>query len=203
MRRPSVIAAGLAVAVLAFGCKSEETSGVQDQDSASSTEVTEPVASEASSDPANLDAEITLADALAKAKTEDKNVFVHVGNSWSDHCILLEEFLTSNQDLLTQDFVVIRIDTDKMKFGVDVANRLKDDLDVFEPWMVILDQDGQALVNSVAPEGNIGVPLDPWKVDHFMKMVDLTARHSPPETRTKLREALVAFGAPYQEPPAE
>lgn len=204
MRRPSILATGLMVALLAFGCKTEDAADVQDDDGGTSnTQVVEETTNDGIDGTETADAEAVLADALAKAKAEDKNVFVHVGNSWSDHCILLQEFLTSNLELLSQDFVVIRIDTDKMQYGVDVANRLKDDLQVFEPWMVILDQDGQQLASSVAPEGNIGVPLDAWKVDHFMSMVDLTARHSTAEARAKLREALVAFGEPYQEPPAE
>ena len=203
MRRPSIIATGLVAALLAFGCKSEDSTGVPDKDGTSDGEITEQVASDANDSPTALDAETVLAKALEKAKAEDKNVFVHVGNSWSDHCLLLQDFLTSTQELLDQDFVVIRIDTDKMEYGVDVANRLQDELQVFEPWMVILDQDGQQLATSVAPDGNIGVPLESWKVDHFMSMVDQTARHSSAETRAKLREALVAFAEPYQEPPAE
>ena len=205
MRRPSSVAAALTIALLAFGCKSEDTSGVQDEDATNNTEVKEPAAQQVNDDPANLDAEATLANALKQAKAEDKNVLVHVGNSWSDPCLLLDDFLTSNKELLDQDFVMIRIDTDK-KYGLDVSNRLKekDELeDTFEPWMIILDQDGQPLANSVTAEGNIGVPLESWKVDHFMSMIDLTARHSSPETRTKLREALVALGEPYQEQEVE
>jgi hypothetical protein len=101
--------------------------------------------------------------------------------------------------LLTPDYVVIKIDTDVMEHGAEVAKRLRGDRDNGIPWMVILDADGQELISADGPQGNIGCPIDPDGIVHFMNMLEQTSRHSGPETRAQLRAALEEFARPYQE----
>jgi hypothetical protein len=43
------------------------------------------------------------------------------------------------------------------------------------PWSVILDADGNVLVTSDGPDGNIGFPSSPQGKEHFLRMLSDTA----------------------------
>ncbi len=101
--------------------------------------------------------------------------------------------------LLTEDYVVVKIDTDEMKNGAEIAKRLRGDRDGGIPWMVILDADGNELISADGPNGNIGCPIEPAGIVHFMNMLEQTSRHSNAGTRMAVRTALEEFAKPYQE----
>ena len=65
--------------------------------------------------------------------------------------------------------------------------------------MVILDADGNELISSDGPDGNIGCPVEPSGIDHFMTMLEKTSRHSGAESQAAIRAALEDFAKPYQE----
>ena len=73
--------------------------------------------------------------------------------------------------MFADDFHFVTITTDQMENGEDVWNELKNDRSGGLPWMVILDGDGEELVSSVGPEGNVGCPVEPHEIEHFINMI--------------------------------
>lgn len=45
------------------------------------------------------------------------------------------------------------------------------------PWMAILDADGKTLITSDGPKGNIGFPVEPHEIEHFLAMIRKTAKN--------------------------
>ena len=62
-----------------------------------------------------------------------------------------------------------------MEGGEDVFSELKKDRSGGMPWMVILDGDGKELITSVGPDGNIGCPVKPFEIEHFVDMIKQTS----------------------------
>ena len=57
------------------------------------------------------------------------------------------------------------------------------------PWMVILDGDGKEMITSVGPEGNVGCPVQPAEIDHFVTMIQ-SSSSSDEQRLEKIRVAL-------------
>lgn len=68
-----------------------------------------------------------------------------------------------------------------MENGDKVLEELKGDRDGGMPWMVILDGEGNELITSNGPDGNVGCPVEPNEIKHFVDMIrkssDATDEH--------------------------
>lgn len=102
------------------------------------------------------------------------------------------------KSLVAQDYIPLKIDTDEMIHGADVAKRLRKGKGGGIPWMVVLDGEGAELVNSDGPKGNIGCPVQPHEVDWFMTMIARTAVNLDEQEQAALRELLEAFAKPLR-----
>lgn len=111
---------------------------------------------------------------------------------------MLEEFLKKNRELFEDDYVVVKIDTANMENGGDVAQRLRKDRPGGIPWMVILDADGNELITSNGPDGNIGCPILPHEVEHFLTMIQTTKQRASSETMAALAQALEKNAEAYR-----
>ena len=78
-----------------------------------------------------------------------------------------------------------------MKDGREVLKELKQERSGGIPWMTILDGEGQEIISSVGPNGNIGCPVEPPEIDHFIEMIK-TASNSSDEQLTAIRTAMEA-----------
>ncbi len=78
-----------------------------------------------------------------------------------------------------------------MEGGKDVFNELKDERSGGLPWMVILDGDGKELISSVGPDGNVGCPVDPNEIAHFVEMIKQTSAASE-EQLSAIEQAMTA-----------
>jgi hypothetical protein len=137
------------------------------------------------------DAQKRLKDALAKAKRENKRVFVEQSASWCGWCHVLAKFLDQHRSLVEKDYVWITIDP-RFAHGEEVIKKLRPKQEGGIPWVVILDADGNALINSDGPEGNIGYPGSPQEIEHFGKMLRTTIQHmSDAEIKILLADALL------------
>jgi thiol:disulfide interchange protein len=124
-----------------------------------------------------------LSAALAQAKSESKNVFLWFGAPWCSYCGLMSEFL-DNADvkpIFGSAFVPIKIDIDRMTGGKELAeqNGRRDDDGL--PFFVILDGAGQPLGHSRGPKGNVGFPVEPFEIEHFIKVIADTAKNLSPK----------------------
>lgn len=76
-----------------------------------------------------------------------------------------------------------------MEGGEDVLNRLKQDRSGGLPWMVILNGDGEEITCSVGPQGNVGFPVEPFEIEHFVDMIK-TSSDASAEQLAAISDAL-------------
>jgi len=140
-------------------------------------------------EPVNDNASVTEL-ILAQAKKEDKRVFIRVGAPWCGWCRRLDAFLVKPQieTILKKDYVVVKIDQDRMKGAKEVIQRIRKPTEgAGIPWFAFLDKDGNILITSTKPgAGNIGFPADPkTEIPHFVHMLKTT--------RSKITDAEIEF----------
>lgn len=101
--------------------------------------------------------------------------------------------------LIAKDWIAFEIDTDRMKNGKAVGERLTGGESKGYPWLVILDSEGKALANSDGPSGNIGCPVQPEEAAHFFDMLTSTRQRLSDEELALLRSEHEAFATPIRE----
>jgi hypothetical protein len=135
------------------------------------------------------DAAQLLTDAIAKAKQEDKRIFVQVSGPRCGWCFVLSRFLDDHHDLVDKEFVLLKLDS-RYQHGQSIIGRFRPNQTGGIPWMVFLDPDGNPLITSDGPDGNIGYPAEPAEKVHFEKMLRASARHL---TDTDIESLLTAL----------
>ncbi len=129
------------------------------------------------------DASEELRAALAKAERENKRVLVQVGGPRCGPCVLLSRYLESQKELLTKEYVHLKLDTRMPKANEVIGPIRKAGGGV--PWMAILSSDGQVLVTSDGKQGTIGYPRTDAEKAHFEQMLRTTSqRLSEAEIKT-------------------
>jgi uncharacterized protein YyaL (SSP411 family) len=142
--------------------------------------------------PEPIDAQKALGDALARASSEEKRVFLHFGAPWCGWCHKLEDFLARPEiaEIVSRDYVDLKIDTDRMKQAKSVLDRYYPNASGGIPWMAILDGKGNVLATSDSPKGNIGYPAEPHEIQHFMEMLNKTKQRIESKQLGQLEQAL-------------
>jgi len=143
------------------------------------------------------DAEQMLADALRRAKADDKRVFLIASASWCGPCRRLARFLEAQHAELERHYVFVKLDVSRDAHGDAVRARYQGKQGGGVPWYVILDPDGKPLITSNAPpaepdddETNIGFPSSPPGIEHFLRMLRQTAPRLTDDRLAALRQAL-------------
>ena len=145
---------------------------------------------------APVSAETVLVEGIAKAKANGKTAFVHLGAPWCGWCHRLEDFMAANQELFDKYFIDIKIDTDRMTGGKEVAERLRGGASGGIPWMVFLDGSGKEIINSDGPNGNVGHPVTDEEIAHFVRMLE--AVNVSNADRATFAKLLEEAGAQYR-----
>ena len=81
-----------------------------------------------------------------------------------------------------------------MKNGQSVADKLGGKGQGL-PWITILDANGEELVNSTGPDGNIGCPVKEQERAYFIEMIEKTKQHAGDEQIKQLAADLGEYAA--------
>ena len=92
-----------------------------------------------------------------------------------------------------RDFIIVKIDTDRMTHGKEVAERLRGERRGGIPWMVILDAAGKELITSDGPKGNVGCPMLPHERAFFIEMLEKTSQRMGKDGIALVKKALDAY----------
>jgi thiol-disulfide isomerase/thioredoxin len=143
------------------------------------------------------DARVEVQAALSRASSEDKKVFLTFGAPWCGWCHKLEDFLARPEisAILARDFVVLKVDVDRMTSGKDVMKKYRPEESGGIPWFTVLDAKGEKLATSDLLQGqNIGYPAEPKEINAFMSMIEGQARRIEPGQIAELRKELETAG---------
>jgi thiol-disulfide isomerase/thioredoxin len=147
---------------------------------------------------ATRDAERMLGEGLAKAKADDKRVFLIMSASWCGPCRMLARFLAANKTELARHYVFVKLDISRDTHAEVLRERYEGkEASNGVPWYVILDAAGKPLITSNAKaleeesgSSNIGFPSDKEGIDQFLKMLRETAPGLTDEALAALRQGL-------------
>jgi hypothetical protein len=80
---------------------------------------------------------------------------------------------------MTQDYILLKIDLDRMAGAKVIDKRIRKQGGGI-PWHAILDAEDKVLITSDGPKGNIGFPVKPTEIAHFIHMIKETSRNITP-----------------------
>jgi hypothetical protein len=149
------------------------------------------------------DAEEVLRGALGRAASHDKKLFLTFGAPGCGWCHRLEDFLARPDiaAILDRDFVVLKIDIDRMTRGKDVMEKYRPEESRRSegiPWYVVIDTKGDKRATSDLLPGqvkNIGYPGEPEGIDAFMSLIKAESQWIEPGQLAQLREELETAAA--------
>ncbi len=143
------------------------------------------------------DAEVLLAEALEKAKTEAKRVYFIASASWCGPCRRLARFLEAHAGELERHYVFVKLDISRDTHAEAVCKRYQGNEHNGVPWHAVLDAEGKLLITSNAPgpksphdSTNIGFPSGAAEVAHFLRMLQQTAPRLTEARLAELRKVL-------------
>ncbi len=96
---------------------------------------------------------------------------------------------TNVAPILAKEFVSVKIDQDRMTGGLELLKRYQQKPGGI-PWFVFLGGDGNAIVTSDGPKGNVGFPAEPFEIEHFRSMLEKVKRHLTDEDIAALIKSL-------------
>ncbi|NOG55432.1 MAG: thioredoxin family protein [Planctomycetes bacterium] len=140
-------------------------------------------------------------EGLARAKKDHKRVFLHFGAPWCGWCHRLENWMAQPEiaKILAKEFVDIKIDEDRTIGGRDLEAKLREGESAGIPWFAILNAEGETLVTSDGPKGNVGFPVADHEVGYFMEMLQKHTENLTDDDIATLETSLKAIGKKLQE----
>lgn len=119
------------------------------------------------------DAEKQIADAVKKAKAENKHVFVKLGGNWCKWCVLFHNYTHANKDImnvLDANYVEVLVSTSKAKKNHEIMRKYKNPSRFGYPVFMIIDGEGNLIhtQNSVVFEKTGEFGYDSKKIIKFL-----------------------------------
>jgi hypothetical protein len=121
--------------------------------------------------PAQVDAEEKWNHAFAEAKRSNRRVWARISQRYCGPCFRMARWLDDQHQVLDKDYVMLKIDDYRDHNGKLVAERLTRGESHGIPFHAIFDSDGEMLIDSAGPLGNIGHPAGFEGTKHLRKML--------------------------------
>lgn len=135
--------------------------------------------------------------ALALAKQEKKEVWIHFTAGWCGWCKRFEAFyaLPAIRPLFERDFVHVAIDTETMSDGEAIRAMLADGKSTGIPFMAWLSNQGTLVAQSFDAKGeNLGYPYEEAEIDAFMTILEARLRRASKDDVALIRRTLMERG---------
>jgi thiol-disulfide isomerase/thioredoxin len=112
-----------------------------------------------------------LAEGLAKAKNEDKRVFLVFGSPTCGWCKYLDKYHADAEveKVVGKYFVIVKVDVVTNPGGEEMYKKYGTDRGV--PAWTVLDADAKVLADSGDAEKNVGFPYEEKEVEHYVRAV--------------------------------
>lgn len=125
----------------------------------------------------SVSAEEVLSAAKAKAKAENKKVFVQFSAPWCGWCHKMTAWLEKPEvaQVFQTAFVPVKIDVDRMTGGKEMDKSYRGEREGGIPFFVVIGSDGRVLADSFAAGGNVGFPAQPEEIAHFVEVLKKTS----------------------------
>ena len=120
----------------------------------------------------NADAKAEIANAISKAKQENKHIFIQIGGNWCPWCVKLNNFLDTDStlsEILSKNYVVVKVNYSKENKNIDVLENLDKPQRFGFPVLVILDSNGKRIHTQDTGLLESGEGYDRKKVMNFLK----------------------------------
>jgi hypothetical protein len=137
--------------------------------------------------PPTRDAHQAFKDAKALATKTDRRIWLISGGPRCNPCLMLGVWLHQSHELLEKDYVVLKVGVCD-EGAADVMRPYEPGSGI--PWSVILDAEGNRLITSDGPLGNIGFPSSIESQRHLRDMLDATAQRLTLEEKSQLIQSL-------------
>ena len=141
--------------------------------------------------PKPLNAEDVYEQALALAEKENKQVFLCLCAPRCSWCHRFEDLLAIPEiaRVIAQDYILVKINIERMAGAKAFDSRIRQEGGGI-PWYAIFDTKGKLLISSVGLQGNIGCPVKPGEIAHFIHMISETAQNITSEQLLAIEKGL-------------
>lgn len=130
--------------------------------------------------PKQVDAKKKWEEAFAEAKASGRKVWVRISQRYCAPCFLLTRWLDDQKDVLSKDFIILKIDDIRDLHGQEMCKFLPESDEMGLPFHAIFDANEKLINTSKGPLGNIGYPSGFEGKKHLRKMLS--------QSRKKLTE---------------
>lgn len=124
-----------------------------------------------------VDAQKTLDDALALAKSTDRRVWLQFCQTRCGPCFRLSRWIDKHKEVLEKAYIFIKVDDMRDDNGADIWKRYVGERSIGIPFSVVLDEEGNVLEESLdSNKSNIGFPSTFEDGRSFKRIFDATAK---------------------------
>lgn len=127
--------------------------------------------------PKQVNAENKWQEAFEEAERTDRKVWARISQRYCGPCFSLARWLDESKDLLAKDFVMLKIDNVRDENGSSVAKRLTRGKHHGVPFHAIFDAQGELVIDSAGPLGNVGHPSGSEGKKQLRKMLQSTKKN--------------------------